>query len=120
MGQITGKDNNRVPTVKECNDAYGGNYMTESEVAEAISDATANFLTSSDFQMSFGVAEEVYHTVWLYRGSDGKFKPNGSCYKDNDGYRLHLHIQWHSDGTASYEHIYLRPDGYTIEANWVE
>lgn len=30
MGQITGKDNNRVPTVKECNDAYGGNYMTES------------------------------------------------------------------------------------------
>ena len=66
------------------------------------------------------VAEEVYHTVWLYRGSDGKFKPNGSCYKDNDGYRLHLHIQWHSDGTASYEHIYLQPDGYTIEANWVE
>lgn len=53
------------------------------------------------------VAEEVYHTVWLYRGSDGKFKPNGSCYKDNDGYRLHLHI-------------YLQPDGYTIEANWVE
>lgn len=53
------------------------------------------------------VAEEVYHTVWLYRGSDGKFKPNGSCYKDNDG-------------TASYEHIYLQPDGYTIEANWVE
>lgn len=32
------------------------------------------------------VAEEVYHTVWLYRGSDGKFKPNGSCYKDNNGY----------------------------------
>lgn len=23
MGQITGKDNNRVPTVKECNEAYG-------------------------------------------------------------------------------------------------
>ena len=66
------------------------------------------------------VVEEVYHTVWLYRGSDGKFKPNGSCYKDNDGYRLHLHTQWHSDGTASYEHIYLQPDGYTIEANWVE
>lgn len=39
---------------------------------------------------------------------------------NNDGYRLHLHIQWHSDGTASYEHIYLQPDGYTIEANWVE
>ena len=54
MGQITGKDNNRVPTVKECNDAYGGNYMTESKVAEAISDATANFLISSDFKMSFG------------------------------------------------------------------
>lgn len=57
MGQITGKDNNRVPTVKECNDAYGGNYMTESEVAKAISDATANFLTSSDFQMAFGAAD---------------------------------------------------------------
>lgn len=54
MGQITGKYNNRVPTVEECNDAYGGNYMTESEVAEAISNATANFLTLSDFQMSFG------------------------------------------------------------------
>lgn len=66
------------------------------------------------------VAEEVYHTVWLYRGSDGKFKPNGSCYKDNGGYRLHLHIQRNSNGTASYEHIYLRPDGYTIEAIWVE
>lgn len=56
MGQITGKDNNRVPTVKECNDAYGGNYMTESQVAEAISDATANFLTSTDFKMAFGAA----------------------------------------------------------------
>lgn len=55
MGQITGKDNNRVPTVKECNDAYGGNYMTESQVAEAISDATANFLTSTDFKMAFGI-----------------------------------------------------------------
>lgn len=66
------------------------------------------------------VAEEVYHTVWLYRGSDGKFKPNGSCYEDIYGYRLHLHTQWHSDGTASYEHIYLRPDGYTIESIWVE
>lgn len=54
MGQITDKDNNRVPTVKECNDAYGGNYMTESEVAKAISDATANFLISSDFKMVFG------------------------------------------------------------------
>lgn len=32
------------------------------------------------------VVEEVYHTVWLYRGSDGKFKPNGSCYSDGDGY----------------------------------
>ena len=25
MGQITGKDNNRVPTVEECNDAFGNN-----------------------------------------------------------------------------------------------
>lgn len=66
------------------------------------------------------VAKEVYHTVWLYRGSDGKFKPNGSCYKGGDGYRLHLYTEWHDDGTASYEHIYLQPDGYTIEANWVE
>lgn len=66
------------------------------------------------------LVKEVYHTVWLYRGSDGKFKPNGSCYRDEDGYRLHLYTKWHDDGTASYEHIYLRPDGYTIEANWVE
>lgn len=43
MGQITGKDNNRVPTVKECNDAYGGNYMTESQVAEAISEQQLTF-----------------------------------------------------------------------------
>lgn len=54
MGQITGKNNNRVPTVKECNDAYGGDYMTESQVNEAISNATANFLTSTDFKMAFG------------------------------------------------------------------
>lgn len=67
MEQITGKDNNRVPTVKECNDAYGGNYMTESEVAEAISDATANFLTSSDFQMSFGAASRFENNFKRYR-----------------------------------------------------
>jgi len=35
-------------------------------------------------------------------------------------YRLHMYTEWHSDGTASYEHIYLQPDGYTIEADWVE
>ena len=29
MGQITGKDNNRVPTVEECNDAFGGDYVTQ-------------------------------------------------------------------------------------------
>lgn len=66
------------------------------------------------------LAEEVYHTVWLYRGSDGKFKPNGSCYKNEYGYRLHLYTERHDDGTASYEHIYLQPDGYTIEADWIE
>ena len=67
------------------------------------------------------VAGEFYHTVWLYRGSDGKFKPNGSCYKDSYGrYRLHMYTQWHSDGTASYEYIYLYPDSYSIEAYWVE
>ena len=54
MGQITGKDNNRVPTVEECNDAFGGDYMTESQVNEAISNATANFLSSSDFTMAWG------------------------------------------------------------------
>lgn len=54
MGQIIGKNNNRVPTVEECNDAFGGDYMTESQVNEAISNATAGFLSSSDFKMSFG------------------------------------------------------------------
>lgn len=56
MGQITGKDNNRVPTVEECNNAFGGDYMTESQVKEAISGATANFLSSSDFKIVFGPA----------------------------------------------------------------
>lgn len=37
----------------------------------------------------------------------GQITGKDNCYKDNDGYRLHLHI-------------YLQPDGYTIEANWVE
>lgn len=54
MGQIIGKNNNRVPTVEECNDAFGGDYMTESQVNEAISNATAGLLASSDFKMSFG------------------------------------------------------------------
>lgn len=54
MGQIIGKNNNRVPTVEECNDAFGGDYMTESQVNEAISNATAGFLSSSDFKMIFG------------------------------------------------------------------
>lgn len=54
MGQIIGKNNNRVPTVEECNDAFGGDYMTESQVNEAISNATAGFLASSDFKMAFG------------------------------------------------------------------
>ena len=139
MGQITGKDNNRVPTVKECNEAYGFDagsisggitlgphdsnrfminvyYTTPVDLRTILKDTDP----INCVYAFIIVAEEVYHTVWLYRGSDGKFKPNGSCYKDNDGYRLHLHIQWHSDGTASYEHIYLQPDGYTIEANWVE
>lgn len=60
------------------------------------------------------VAEEVYHTVWLYRGSDGKFKPNGSCYKDNDGYTMAQ--RWYSKLRT----YIFAPDGYTIEANWVE
>ena len=46
------------------------------------------------------VAEEVYHTVWLYRGSDGKFKPNGTAM------------------VQQVTNIYIC--GYTIEANWVE
>lgn len=54
MGQIIGKYSNRVPTVEECNDAFGGDYMTESQVNEAISNATAGFLSSSDFKMTFG------------------------------------------------------------------
>lgn len=54
MGQIIGKNNNRVPTVEECNDAFGSDYMTESQVNEAISNATAGFLSSSDFKMAFG------------------------------------------------------------------
>ena len=140
MGQITGKDNNRVPTVKECNEAYGFDAGSISGGGITLGPHDSNrfminvyYTTPVDLRTILKdtdpincvyafiiVAEEVYHTVWLYRGSDGKFKPNGSCYKDNDGYRLHLHIQWHSDGTASYEHIYLQPDGYTIEANWVE
>lgn len=40
MGQITGKDNNRVPTVKECNDAFGGDYVTQDDLS--------GFLTTSD------------------------------------------------------------------------
>lgn len=139
MGYITNLSSNRTPTVQACNEAYGFDagsisggitlgphdsnrfminvyYTTPVDLRTILKDTDP----INCVYAFIIVAEEVYHTVWLYRGSDGKFKPNGSCYKDNDGYRLHLHIQWHSDGTASYEHICLQPDGYTIEANWVE
>lgn len=104
MGYITNLSSNRTPTVQACNEAYG---FDAGSISGGI---TLGPHDSNRFMIN------VYYTT----PSDGKFKPNGSCYKDNDGYRLHLHTQWHSDGTASYEHIYLRPDGYTIEANWVE
>lgn len=88
MGQITGKDNNRVPTVEECNDAFGGDYVTQDDLS--------GFLTTSDISESHGISQ---------------------CWVQLPG---HLYTEWHDDGTASYEHIYLQPDGYTIEANWVE
>lgn len=44
MGQITGKDNNRVPTVEECNDAFGGDYVTQDDLS--------GFLTTSDISES--------------------------------------------------------------------
>lgn len=140
MGYITNLSSNRTPTVQACNEAYGFDAGSISGGGITLGPHDSNrfminvyYNTPVDLRTILKdtdpincvyafiiVAEEVYHTVWLYRGSDGKFKPNGSCYKGNNGYRLHLHIQWNSDGTASYEHIYLRPDGYTIETYWVE
>lgn len=140
MGYITNLSSNRTPTVQACNEAYGFDAGSISGGGITLGPHDSNrfminvyYTTPVDLRTILKdtdpincvyafiiVAEEVYHTVWLYRGSDGKFKPNGSCYKDNNGYRLHLHIQRHSDGTASYEHIYLQPDGYTIEAKYVE
>ena len=49
MGQITGKDNNRVPTVKECNDAFGGDYVTQDDLS--------GFLTTSDISESHGISQ---------------------------------------------------------------
>lgn len=140
MGYITNLSSNRTPTVQACNEAYGFDAGSISGGGITLGPHDSNrfminvyYTTPVDLRTILKdtdpincvyafiiVAEEVYHTVWLYRGSDGKFKPNGSCYKNNDRYILHLHTQWHSDGTASYERIYLQPDGYTIEANWVE
>lgn len=140
MGYITNLSSNRTPTVQACNEAYGFDVDSMSGGGITLGPHDSNrfminiYYTSPvdlrtilkdtdpiDCVYTFIIlAEKVYHTVWLYRGSDGKFKPNGSCYKDEDGYRLHLYTEWHDDGTASYEHIYLQPDGYTIEANWVE
>lgn len=140
MGYITNLSSNRTPTVQACNEAYGFDAGSISGGGITLGPHDSNrfminvyYTTPVDLRTILKdtdpincvyafiiVAEEVYHTVWLYRGSDGKFKPNGSCYRDEDGYRLHLYTEWHDDGTASYEHIYLRPDGYTIEANWVE
>lgn len=103
MGYITNLSSNRTPTVQACNEAYGFDagsnrfminmyYTTPVDLRTILKDTDP----INCVYAFIIVAEEVYHTVWLYRGSDGKFKPNGSCYKDNDGYRLHLHIQWHS------------------------
>lgn len=47
MGQITGKDNNRVPTVEECNNAFGGDYVTQDDLS--------GFLTTSDISESHGI-----------------------------------------------------------------
>lgn len=49
MGQITGKDNNRVPTVEECNDAFGGDYVTQDDLS--------GFLTTSDILESHGTSQ---------------------------------------------------------------
>lgn len=49
MGQITGKDNNRVPTVEECNDAFGGDYVTQDDLSR--------FLTTSDILESHGTGQ---------------------------------------------------------------
>lgn len=49
MGQITGKDNNRVPTVEECNDAFGGDYVTQDDLS--------GFLTTSDISESHGTSQ---------------------------------------------------------------
>ena len=120
MGYITNLSSNRTPTVQACNEAYGFDVDSMSGGITLGPHNSNRFMIIDCVYTFIILAEEVYHTVWLYRGSDGKFKPNGSCYKDENGYRLHLYTEWHDDGTASYEHIYLQPDGYTIEANWVE
>ena len=49
MGQITGKDTNRVPTIQECNDAFGGDYVTQDDLS--------GFLTTSDISESHGLSQ---------------------------------------------------------------
>lgn len=49
MGQITGKDTNRVPTIQECNDAFGGDYVTQDDLS--------GFLTTSDISESHGTSQ---------------------------------------------------------------
>lgn len=58
MGQITGKDNNRVPTVEECNDAFGGDYVTQDDLS--------GFLTTSDISESHGISQCWYSKLRTY------------------------------------------------------
>lgn len=49
MGQITGEYTNRVPTIQECNDAFGGDYVTQDDLS--------GFLTTSDISESHGISQ---------------------------------------------------------------
>lgn len=139
MGQITGKDNNRVPTVKECNEAYGFDAGSISGGITLGPHDSNRFMINVHYSAPVDletilkdtdpvdcvyafiiVADEAYHTIWLYRRPDGRFEPNGVCEKFNYGYVLHRHTQWHSDGTTSYESICLRLDGYLIDSYGAE
>lgn len=140
MGYITNLSSNRTPTVQACNEAYGFDAGSISGGGITLGPHDSNrfminvyYTTPVDLRTILKdtdpincvyafiiVAEEVYHTVWLYRGSDGKFKPMALVIKITMDIDYICIYKWHSDGTASYEHIYLQPDGYTIEANWVE
>lgn len=103
MGLILNKDDNRCPTVKECNDAFGGG--NSGDYSQYIDTVPIGGI----FRTSF--------PIWLYRESDGTFRPHGTYqqYQHNSSYVVGRGAFTYIDDFRAVS-ITLARDKYTIAA----